>query len=79
MGLLDGLEIWWLHEIRDMRLAEWSMAGNRRGDMSGIESTAGIHKMATIKALSGTKIPPEQIKQPSRASLRVRLDTERTV
>ena len=50
---------WWLHEIRQgMRLAEWSRAGNRRGDMSGIESTAGIDK-ATIKALS-TKIPPEQ-------------------
>ena len=41
LGLLEGLESWWLHEIRQgMRLAERSRVGNRRRDMSGKESTA---------------------------------------
>ena len=35
-------------------------AGNRRNDMRGIESTAGIDKLATTKAMNSTKIPPEQ-------------------
>ena len=61
LGLLDGPESWWPHEIRQaMRHAEWSRAHNTRGDMSGIESTAGLDKMATIRALNSTKIPPEQ-------------------
>ena len=63
--------------LQGMRLEEWSRAGSRRGDMSGIESTAGIGKKATIKASSSTKIPSEQ--QPSRSSLMLRLDTEATV
>ena len=50
LGLLEGPESWWLHEIRQgLRLAEWRRAGNRRNDMRGIESMAGIDK-----------IPPEQ-------------------
>ena len=46
---------WWLHEIRQgVRLAEWSREGNGRGDMSGIESTAG-QTIATIKSLNCTR------------------------
>ena len=33
-----------------MRLAEWNRAGNRRRDMRGLVSTAGIDKMATVEA-----------------------------
>ena len=48
LGLPDGPESWWLHEIRQgLRLAAWRKAGNRRRDMRGIESTAGIDKLAT--------------------------------
>ena len=61
MGSLDGLECWWPHEVRQgMRLAEWSRAGNRRCDTSGIEATSGIDKIATNKALNRTRILPEQ-------------------
>ena len=61
LGLLDGPESWWLHEIRQgLRLAAWRKAGNRRHDMRGIESTAGIDKLATTETMNGTKIPPEQ-------------------
>ena len=61
LGLLDGPESWWLHEIRQgLRLAEWRKAGTRRGGMRGIESTAGIDKVATTKVMNSTKIPPEQ-------------------
>ena len=35
-------------------------AVNRRNDMRGIESTAGIDKLAITKASNSTKIPPEQ-------------------
>ena len=49
LGLLDGLESWWLHEIgQGMRIAEWNRAGNRRRDMRGIEFTAGSDKIATL-------------------------------
>ena len=61
LRLLDGPESWWLHEIRQgLRLAEQRKAGNRRNDMRGIESTAGIDKLAAAKAKNSTKIPPEQ-------------------
>ena len=61
LGMLDGPESWWLHEIRHgLRLAEWKKAGSRRNDMTGIESTAGIDKLATTKAMSSTVVPPEQ-------------------
>ena len=61
LGLLNGPESWWLHEIRQgLRRAEWRKAGNRRNDMRGIESTAGIDKLATTKAMNSTKIPTEQ-------------------
>ena len=61
MRLLDGPESWWLHEIRQgLRLAEWRKAGNRRNDMRSIESTAGIDKLATTKAMNSTKILTEQ-------------------
>ena len=60
LGLLDEPERWWHHEIRQgLRLADWRKAGNRRIDMRGIESTAGIDKLATTKAMNSTKIPPE--------------------
>ena len=61
LGLLDGPESWWLHGIRQgLRLAEWRKAGDRRRDMRGIESTVGIDKLTTTKAMNGTKMPPEQ-------------------
>ena len=61
LGLMDGPGSWWLHEIRQgIRLAERSRAGNRCRDMSGIETTAGVDKIATIIALNSTKVPPEQ-------------------
>ena len=61
LGLLEGPESWWLHEIRQgLRLAEWRKAGNRRNDMRGIESMAGIDKLATSQAMNSTKIAPEQ-------------------
>ena len=61
LSLLDGPESWWLHEIRQgLRLAEWKKAGNRRSDMTGIETTAGIDKLATTKAMNSAMIPPEQ-------------------
>ena len=43
-----------------MRLAEWRRAGNRRAEMSGIESAADIDKIVTTKAPNSTKIPAEQ-------------------
>ena len=55
LGLPDGPESWWLHEIRQgLRLAERRKAGKRRRDMRGIESTAGLDKLATTKAMNGT-------------------------
>ena len=33
---------------------------NRLNDMRGIESIAGIDKLATTKVMNSTKIPPEQ-------------------
>ena len=61
LGLLEGPESWWFHEIRQgLRLAEWRKAGNRRNDMRGIESMAGIDKLAAAKAMNSTEIPPEQ-------------------
>ena len=66
LGLLDGPESWWLHEIRQgLRLAERKKAGTRRRDMRGIESTAGVDKLATIKALNSTKLPPDRKKTTS--------------
>ena len=60
LGLLDGPESWWLHEIRQgLRLAE-EKAGNRRNDMRSIESMAGIDTLATNTAMNCTKIHPEQ-------------------
>ena len=59
LRLLDGPESRWLHEIRQgLRLAEWKRAGNRGNDMRGIESTAGVDKLATTKVMNSTKIPP---------------------
>ena len=50
LGLLDGLESSWLHEIgQGMRLPEWNRAGNRRRDMRVIEFTEGSDKIATLK------------------------------
>ena len=61
LGLLDGPESLWLHEIRQgLRLAEWRKVGKRRNDMRGIESMAGIDKLAATKAMNSTKIHPEQ-------------------
>ena len=61
LRLLGGPESWRLHEIRQgLRLAEWKKAGNRRNDTRGIESTAGIDKLATTKVMNSTKTPPEQ-------------------
>ena len=61
LGLLEGPESWWLHDIRQgLWLAEWRKAGNRRNDTRGIESIDGIDKLATSKAMNSTKIPLEQ-------------------
>ena len=61
MGLPDGPESWWLHEIRqDCVLLNGEKRVTAGGDMRGIESTAGIDKLATTKAMNSTKIPPEQ-------------------
>ena len=65
LGLLDGPESWWLHEIRQgLQLAEWRKAGNGRNDMRSIESIAGIDKLATTDAMNSTKIPLEQREEP---------------
>ena len=50
LRLLDG----------PVRLAEWKTVGNRRNDMRGVESTAGIDKLATTNAMISTKMPPDQ-------------------
>ena len=43
-----------------MRLAEWNRAGKKRRDMSGIGSTAGTDRIATVEVLNSTKMPSEQ-------------------
>ena len=53
LGRLEGPESWWLHEIRQgLPFARWRKGGNSRNDMRGIESMAGIDKLATSKDTS---------------------------
>ena len=42
-----------------MHLAEWKRAGSRRVDMKGIDSVAGVDKLATTISLRSTKISAE--------------------
>ena len=78
LGLLDGLESWWLHQIRQgMRLAEWNRAGNRRRDMRSIGIHSRHRQDSHIKAVSSTKIPSEHQINLGEASLRLRLDKKR--
>ena len=73
-------ESWWLHETRQgLRLAQWRQAGNRRNDMRGIESMAGIDKLATTKAMNSTKIPREQRNDLRELFLWLCLDTKEAV
>ena len=55
LRLLDGPESWWLHEIRQGLRKK---AGTRRRDVRGIESTAGVDKLATTKTLNSNKLLP---------------------
>ena len=60
-SILQGLGWHWKNKIRQgLRLAEWRKAGNRRNDMRGIESMAGIDKLAASKAMNSTNICSEQ-------------------
>ena len=49
LGLFEGSEGWWLHEVRDgLRIAEWKIAAGRRADMIGMQSDHGVDKLATL-------------------------------
>ena len=57
LGLFEGSEGWWLHEVRDgLRIAEWKQAASRRADMSGMQSDSGIDKLATLAFYDSKKL-----------------------
>ena len=54
--LAQGPDSWWTHEVRQgMRQAAWRLAEQRRPDMWGIGSLAGIDREATLAVLNGSK------------------------
>jgi len=55
LGLFEGSEGWWLHEVRDgLRIAEWKIAAGRRADMIGMQSDHGVDKLAILALYNGS-------------------------
>ena len=56
LGLFEGSDAWWQHEIRDgLRVAAWKRAASRRQDMQGLESDFGVDRAATLAHYRSSK------------------------
>ena len=59
LPVVGGQRAWWEHELRDgIRLSLWKRVANRRSDMVGLDSPAGIDRVATMAAIDSNKTTP---------------------
>ena len=62
LPLLQCDESWWKHEVRQgLRLVEWRRAAARRADCKGLDTVAGVDKLATCGLLSSGKLGASEI------------------